>query len=137
MPSAAPSPPSTDCGSWRRPMPPPLTGPARRCSSITPARPPTSIHPATGETRAAYIFMAVLGASNYTYADATWIRDLTDWKAYQSRRPWQMAPAPLSGAAAYEGRSQLEEHTRRRNRHRQRTSRLGVPVWATSAYVRA
>ena len=32
------------------------------------------INPATGETRPAYIFVAVLGASNYTYAEATWMR---------------------------------------------------------------
>jgi transposase len=33
----------------------------------------------TGETRDAYIFVAVLGASNYTYAGATWTRGLRDW----------------------------------------------------------
>ena len=43
------------------------------------------IHPATGETRAAYIFVAVLGASNYTYAEATWTRDLTDWIGSHTR----------------------------------------------------
>ena len=35
------------------------------------------IHPATGEIRATYIFVAVLGASNYTYAEATWCRFCT------------------------------------------------------------
>lgn len=35
------------------------------------------IHPITGEARPTYIFVAVLGASNYTYAEATWTRDLT------------------------------------------------------------
>jgi transposase len=34
---------------------------------------------ATGQTQAAYVFVAVLGASNYTYAEATWTRDLWDW----------------------------------------------------------
>jgi transposase len=43
------------------------------------------IHPITGETRPAYIFVAVLGASNYTYAEATWTRDLTDWVASHTR----------------------------------------------------
>ena len=43
------------------------------------------INPATGETRAAYIFVAVLGASNYTYAEATWTRDLTDWIGSHTR----------------------------------------------------
>ena len=33
----------------------------------------------TGEMRAAQIFVAVLGASNYTYAEATWSQGLPDW----------------------------------------------------------
>jgi len=33
----------------------------------------------TGETREAYVFVAVLGASSYTYAGATWTRGLRDW----------------------------------------------------------
>lgn len=35
--------------------------------------------PKTGEVREAYVFVAVLGASSYTYAEATWTRDLRDW----------------------------------------------------------
>jgi transposase len=34
---------------------------------------------ATGETRAAQIFVAAMGASNYTYAEATWTQSLADW----------------------------------------------------------
>ena len=34
---------------------------------------------ATGEIREAQIFVAVLGASNYTYAEATWTQGLPDW----------------------------------------------------------
>ena len=34
---------------------------------------------ATGEIRAAEIFVAVLGASNFTYAEATWTQTLSDW----------------------------------------------------------
>jgi len=34
---------------------------------------------ATGEIRSAQIFVAVLGASNYTYAEATWTQALPDW----------------------------------------------------------
>jgi transposase len=34
---------------------------------------------ATGELREAQIFVAVLGASNYTYAEATWTQGLPDW----------------------------------------------------------
>jgi len=33
----------------------------------------------TGEVRYAQIFVAVLGASNYTYAEATWSQSLPDW----------------------------------------------------------
>ena len=34
---------------------------------------------ATGEIRQAQIFVAVLGASNYSYAEATWTQSLPDW----------------------------------------------------------
>lgn len=37
------------------------------------------IDPATGELRPAQIFVAVLGASNYTYVEATWTQGLPDW----------------------------------------------------------
>jgi len=33
----------------------------------------------TGEVRQAQVFVAVLGASNYTYAEATWTQNLWDW----------------------------------------------------------
>ena len=33
----------------------------------------------TGELRPAQVFVAVLGASNYTYAEATWSQSLPDW----------------------------------------------------------
>jgi transposase len=39
----------------------------------------TILDPATGEARAAEIFVAVLGASNYTYAEALWTQSLPDW----------------------------------------------------------
>ena len=35
--------------------------------------------PATGRVREAEIFVAVLGASNYTYAEASWSQALPDW----------------------------------------------------------
>jgi len=35
--------------------------------------------PVTGAIRLAEIFVAVLGASNYTYAEATWTQGLSDW----------------------------------------------------------
>src|SRR3954468_6347308 len=36
---------------------------------------------ATGEVRRAEIFVAVLGASSYTYAEAVWSQSLPDWIA--------------------------------------------------------
>ena len=35
--------------------------------------------PSAGEPREAQIFVAVLGASNYTFAEATWTQGLGDW----------------------------------------------------------
>ena len=35
--------------------------------------------PSTGEEHPAQIFVAVLGASNYTYAEATWSQQISDW----------------------------------------------------------
>lgn len=43
------------------------------------------IDPATGQTRPAYVFVAVLGASNYTYAEAAWTRGLPDWIGSHTR----------------------------------------------------
>ena len=40
---------------------------------------------ATGEVRQAQVFVAVLGASNYTYAEATWTQSLPDWIASHQR----------------------------------------------------
>jgi transposase len=37
------------------------------------------VQPHTGEIRTAQVFVAVLGASNYTYAEATWSQSLQDW----------------------------------------------------------
>ncbi|MFT5116403.1 MAG: transposase, partial [Parasphingorhabdus sp.] len=39
----------------------------------------------TGEVRQAQIFVAVLGASNYTYTEATWSQGLPDWIASHVR----------------------------------------------------
>ncbi len=43
------------------------------------------IDPATGEVRQANIFVAVLGASSYTYAEATWTQTLPDWCGSHAR----------------------------------------------------
>jgi hypothetical protein len=37
------------------------------------------VDPGTGEIREAEIFVGVLGASNLTYAEATWTQQLSDW----------------------------------------------------------
>lgn len=39
----------------------------------------------TGEIRKVQIFVGVLGASNYTYAEVTWSQQLPDWIASQQR----------------------------------------------------
>ena len=43
------------------------------------------IDPGTGEVRAVQLFIAVLGASNYTYAEATWTQGLPDWIGSHTR----------------------------------------------------
>jgi transposase len=43
------------------------------------------IDASTGEIREAQIFVAVLGASNYTYAEATWTQSLPDWIGAHTR----------------------------------------------------
>lgn len=43
------------------------------------------IDPDTGEIRTAQIFVGILGASNYTYAEATWTQQLPDWIASHRR----------------------------------------------------
>ena len=43
------------------------------------------VNPQTGEVHQAVIFVAVLGASNYTYAEATWKKDLVSWIGSHTR----------------------------------------------------
>jgi len=50
---------------------------------------PVIIDRLSGKTRSAQIFVAVLGASNFTYAEASWTQALADWIA--SRRSTQEA----------------------------------------------
>ena len=40
---------------------------------------------ATGEVRQAQLFVAALGASNLTYAEASWSQSLSDWIGAHSR----------------------------------------------------
>jgi len=46
---------------------------------------PVIIDRQTGETRAAHIFVAVIGASSLTYAEATWTEGLSDWIGAHTR----------------------------------------------------
>ena len=41
--------------------------------------------PETGEVRATQLFVAALGASNYTYVEASWSQKLPDWIASHTR----------------------------------------------------
>ena len=43
------------------------------------------IDPETGEVHEAQIFVATLGASNYTYAEATWTQALPNWIGSHTR----------------------------------------------------
>ena len=45
----------------------------------------TVIDRCTGECQSAQIFVAVMGASNYTFAEATWSQSLPDWIASHQR----------------------------------------------------
>jgi len=48
----------------------------------------------TGEVRDAQIFLATLGASNFTYAEATWSQTLPDWCASHIRALEYLGAAP-------------------------------------------
>lgn len=61
----------------------------------------------SGETRQAQVFVAVLGASSYTYAEATWTQSLPDWIASHQRAlrfmggvPQLLVPDNLRAAVA-------------------------------------
>ena len=54
----------------------------------------TIIDVATGEERQAQIFVAVLGASSYTYVEATWTQGLGDWIGSQVRCLEYLGGAP-------------------------------------------
>jgi transposase len=50
----------------------------------------------TGEVRAAQLFVAVLGCSNYTYAEATWTQTLPDWLGAHVRALAFFGGAPVA-----------------------------------------
>ena len=55
---------------------------------------PVVIDRHTGETRGAHIFVAVMGASSLTYAEATWTEGLADWIGAHTRAFSFMCGAP-------------------------------------------
>jgi transposase len=57
-------------------------------------RAPVVINRLTGEVRDAWIFVAVLGASNFTYAEATWTQGLADWIGAHTRALEAIGGAP-------------------------------------------
>jgi transposase len=46
---------------------------------------PVIVDRLTGEVRVAQIFVAVMGASNFTYVEATWTQALADWIGAHTR----------------------------------------------------
>ena len=52
------------------------------------------VDPRTGQRRQAQIFVAVLGASSYTYAEASWTQSLADWCASHVRALAFLGGAP-------------------------------------------
>ena len=56
------------------------------------------IDAATNEIRAAQIFIAILGASNYTYAEASWTQQLEDFFFFFFF--WSAAGPPVLGTDA-------------------------------------
>ena len=66
---------------------------------------PVIIDRLTGEVRQAQIFVAVLGASNFTYAEATWTQALADWIGAHTRAFAAIGGVPTSaGAGQHQGR---------------------------------
>lgn len=56
---------------------------------------PVVIDPATGEERAVELFVAVMGASNMTYAEASWSQSLPDWIMAHTRAFAAFGAVPL------------------------------------------
>ena len=65
---------------------------------------PVIIDRLTGEIRPAQIFVAVLGASSFTYAEATWTQALADWIGAHTRAFEAIGGVPnAAGAGQYQG----------------------------------
>ena len=59
--------------------------PGNACSSTMPGQLLMSSALQTGEIRSTQVFVATLGASSYTYVEATWTQSLPDWIASHVR----------------------------------------------------
>jgi transposase len=57
---------------------------------------PVVIDRLTGEIRPAQIFVAVMGASNFTYAEASWTQTIGDWSTPMSAPSRRSAACPAS-----------------------------------------
>ena len=80
---------------------------------------------ASGEVRAAQIFVAVMGASKYAYAEATWTQTLPDWIASNIRALEFMNGAPaLLIPDNLKARSRTRVAMSRRRPRRTRTLRV-------------
>ena len=65
------------------------------------------VDPLTGEVRMAELFIAVLGASNFTYADASWTQSLPDWIGAHVRMfRFLIQPAPADPGQSQERHQQ-------------------------------
>jgi transposase len=65
----------------------------------------------TGEIREAQVFVAVLGASNYTYAEATWSQGLPDWIGSHQRAFQYLGGVPEIVVPDYVVRNIIVDHS--------------------------
>jgi hypothetical protein len=100
---------------------------------------PTMIDPATGEMVEVELFVAVLGASNYTYAEASRTQQIPDWIA-RHQRAFQYFPGPpppwcvISSKARHDSlplRARGPAHLRRARPPLQHRDSPGAPCQAT------
>jgi transposase len=76
---------------------------------------PVIVDRLTGQVRAAQIFVAVLGASNFTYAEASWTQSLADWIGAHTRAFAALGGAPKLLLVPERSRSSRPVFTSRRS----------------------
>ena len=59
---------------------------------------PVIVDRLTGQIRPAQIFVAVMGASNFTYAEASWTQALADWIGAHTRAFAALGGVPFWGS---------------------------------------